>query len=95
VGSGFTFRRVDSLTIQIPESVLLQSGASREALQREGQFWLALRFFQSGRLTSGQAATMCGMNRVDFLLAAGREGVPVEDLDGAELDREIGATLGE
>ncbi len=85
---------MDTLTIQIPESVLLQTGASREALQREGEFWLALRFFQSGRLTSGQAAAMCGLNRVDFLLAAGREGVPVADLDGDELDREVGVARG-
>ena len=80
-----------SLTIEIPESVLLQAGASRESLQREGEFWLALRFFQSGRLTSGQAAAMCGMNRVDFLYEAGRLGVPVADLDGDELDRELKA----
>ena len=88
------FWRMETLTILIPESVLLQTGASREVLQREGEFWLALRFFQSGRLTSGQAAAMCGLNRVDFLLAAGREGVPVADLDGAELEREVGAARG-
>lgn len=80
---------METLTIQIPDTVLLQSGASRESLQREGQFWLALRFFQSGRLTSGQAAAMCCMNRVDFLLAAGQHGVPAADLDGDELDREL------
>jgi predicted HTH domain antitoxin len=80
---------VEALTIHIPESVLLQTGASREALQREGQFWLALRFFQSGRLTSGLAAEMCGMNRVDFLCEAGKQGVPVADLDGEELQREL------
>lgn len=85
---------MDTLTIQIPESVLLQSGASREALQKEGAFWLALRFFQSGRLTSGQAAAMCGLNRVDFLFEAGRHGVAAADLDGDELTREMGAPFG-
>jgi len=84
---------MDTLTIQIPESVLLQTGASRESLQQEGTFWLALRFFQSGRLTSGQAAAMCGLNRVDFLFEAGRNGVPAADLDGDELSREMGAAL--
>ena len=85
---------MDTLTIQIPESVLLQTGASRESLQREGEFWLALRFFQSGRLTSGQAAAMCGLNRVDFLFEAGRQGVDVADLDGDELKQELEAALG-
>jgi hypothetical protein len=32
---------------------------------------------------SGRAAELCGMNRVDFLLLAGRTGVPVIDLDEA------------
>lgn len=82
---------MDSLTIQIPEALLLQTGASREALERESQFWLALKFFERGQLTSGQAASMCGMNRVDFLFEAGRNGVPVADLDGEELSRELAA----
>lgn len=80
-----------SLTIQIPEALLMQTGASREALERESQFWLALKFFERGQLTSGQAASMCGMNRVDFLFEAGRNGVPVADLDGEELSRELAA----
>jgi len=80
---------MDSLTIQIPEALLLQTGASREALERESQFWLALKFFERGQLTSGQAAAMCALNRVDFLFEAGRHGMPVADLDGDELRREL------
>jgi len=85
---------MDTLTIHIPESVLLQSGTSCEMLQREGKLWLALRFFQSGLLTSGQAANMCDMNRVDFLFEAGRHGVAAADLDGDELNRELEGALG-
>jgi predicted HTH domain antitoxin len=85
---------MDTLTIQIPETLLLQTGASRDDLERESRFWLALRFFERGQLTSGQAASMCQMNRVDFLLAAGREGVTVADLDGEELEHELRAASG-
>ena len=85
---------MDTLTIQIPESVLLQSGVSREVLQRETAFWIALKFFEGGRLTSGLAASMCGMNRVDFLFEAGRCGVVAADLDGDELKGELEAALG-
>ena len=85
---------MDTLTIQIPDALLIQGGASREALERESRFWLALKFFERGQLTSGQAAAMCGMNRVDFLFDAGRQGVSVADLDGDELDRELGTTGG-
>ena len=34
-----------TLTIQIPEALLLQSGVSREALESESRFWLALKCF--------------------------------------------------
>lgn len=85
---------MDTLTIAIPEALLLQSGASREALERESRFWLALKFYERGQLTSGQAAAMCGMNRVDFLFETGRQGVSVADLDGDELKRELGTASG-
>ena len=39
---------MDTLTIAIPEALLLQSGASREALERESRFWLALKFYERG-----------------------------------------------
>jgi predicted HTH domain antitoxin len=78
-----------TLTVHVPDGLLLQNGGSEEALARETQWLLALKFFELGRLTSGQAAEMCGMNRVDFLVAASRAGAPVADLDGEELKQEI------
>jgi len=48
-----------------------------------------LKLFEQGRLSSGKAAELCGMTRVDFLLLAGKAGIPVLDLDGEELDREF------
>jgi hypothetical protein len=48
-----------TVTLQVPEVLLVQSGSSEAALTREAQWQLALRFFELGRLTSGQAAEMC------------------------------------
>jgi hypothetical protein len=78
-----------TLTVKVPDALLLQTGSSEAALASETQFLLALKFFELGRLTSGQAAEMCGVNRVDFLVAAGKAGVPAADLDGEELAQEI------
>jgi predicted HTH domain antitoxin len=78
-----------TLTLQVPEALLAQSGSSEAALRQEAQWQLALRFFELGRLTSGQAAEMCGLNRVDFLVAASQAGVAVADLDGDELKQEM------
>jgi predicted HTH domain antitoxin len=75
--------------IDLPESVLLNTGQSQEDFVKEMKFFVALKLFELGRLSSGRAAELCGMPRVDFLLLAGRSGVPVADLDAEELDREF------
>lgn len=75
--------------IDLPESVLLSTGQSQEEFVREAKFLLALKLFELGRVSSGRAAELCGMPRVEFLLLAGRSGVPVADLDAEELDREF------
>lgn len=66
---------------------MLQGG--EEDLARQSQFLLALKFFELGRLTSSQAAEMCGMNRVDFLVTASQTGTPVAHLDEDELRQEV------
>jgi hypothetical protein len=73
--------------VNVPDSLLVHT--SDEDLARQSQFLLALKFFELGRLTSSQAAEMCGMNRVDFLVAASQTGTPVADLNEQELRREI------
>ncbi|MCG6941611.1 MAG: UPF0175 family protein [Thiohalocapsa sp.] len=36
----------------------------------QGRFLLALKLFELGRISSGKAAILSGMGRVEFLLAA-------------------------
>ena len=78
-----------ALRIEIPEEFLVASGQSREEFVREAKFLLAAKLFELGRLSSGRAAELCQMGRVDFLFAVGRLGVPVVNLDEEELKREL------
>lgn len=78
-----------TVELQLPDSLLLNTSESLEDLARTSQFLLAVKFFEIGKLSSGQAAQMCGMNRVDFLLELGRMGIPVADMGAAELREEI------
>ena len=75
--------------IDLPESVLLSTGQSLEEFVGDAKFFLALKLFELGRLSSGRAAALCGLERVEFLLRAGRAGVALADLEGDELDREF------
>jgi predicted HTH domain antitoxin len=75
--------------IDLPESILLSTGQSQEEFVRDAKFFVALKLFELGRISSGRAAEICGVARIEFLLLAGRSGVPVADLDAEELSREF------
>jgi predicted HTH domain antitoxin len=62
---------------------------TQEEPSKDEELSEALKLFEQGRLSSGRAAELCRMTRFDFLLLAGRSGIPVVDLDGEELDREF------
>lgn len=78
-----------TLDIDFPATLLLHA-KDAAALTERSRFLLALKFFELGELSSGQAAEMCGMGRVRFLAEAARCGVPATELDGAELRQEFG-----
>ena len=78
-----------TIQLDLPDSLLLAVGQSPEEFAREAKLLLALKFFEVGRLSSGVAAELCGLPRIEFLFHAGRMKVPVADLDGQELEREF------
>lgn len=81
---------MSALTIELPESLLTLSHLSREEFVHDAKFLLVAKMFELGRLSSGKAAEICGMSRVDFLLALGRIGISPIQLDEDELDKELG-----
>lgn len=82
---------MNTLMLELPMDALASPGASPESLACEAKFMLALKLFEVGRLSSGKAGELCGMGRVEFLLAAGRAGVPVVALEDDELSAEFAA----
>jgi predicted HTH domain antitoxin len=80
---------MNALMLELPVDALASPGVSLESLAIEAKFMLALKLFEVGRLSSAKAGQLCGMGRVEFLLAASRAGVPVLALDSDELDAEL------
>ena len=78
-----------TIQLVVPEVLLLDPAQSLAGLARRSQFLLALKYFELGELTSGQAAQMCGLGRPAFLLEASRHGVAVAELDPDELASEF------
>lgn len=86
---------MSEIIIELPESLLIPTGQSREGFVQEAKFLLASKLYELGRLSSGRAAAICGMDRVTFLLSLHRVGVAAIDLDDRELDDDVRYALGE
>jgi predicted HTH domain antitoxin len=77
------------LTIEYGDDVLFSSGLTRGEFDEEARFLLAAKLYEMGRLSSGQAAKLCGKGRVDFLLSLPRIGVSISNLRAEDIDSEV------
>jgi predicted HTH domain antitoxin len=83
-----------NLTIPYDDSVLLESSLTRDEFEREAKLLLAAKLFELGRLSSGKAAELCGLGRVEFLLALPRIGVSISNLRPEDADDEAAFARG-
>jgi predicted HTH domain antitoxin len=60
------------IVLNIPEKVLLAEKTDELSFAREMRILSAIKLYELGRLSSGRAAELAGMPRVEFLLALGR-----------------------
>jgi predicted HTH domain antitoxin len=68
------------IVIEVPEKVLLAEKTDEVGFARELRMLAAVKLYELGRLSSGRAADLAGVTRVEFLLALGRYRVfPFED----------------
>ena len=67
--SSMTVRQV---TVDIPEKVLLAEKTDEASFGRELRILAAVKLYELGRLSSGRAAELAGMPRVEFLFSLGR-----------------------
>ncbi|HMP81089.1 MAG TPA: UPF0175 family protein [Verrucomicrobiota bacterium] len=68
-----------SVTLELPFQVT----------DEEVRLALAVRLFEKGRVTLGQAAKLAGFTKRAFIDVLGREGVPVSNYPAEELEKEV------
>jgi len=82
------------VVIDIPEKILLAQKTDEIGFSRELRMLAAVKLYELGRLSSGIAAELAGISRVEFLLNLNRFRVfplasELEDLERAMPDKAI------
>jgi predicted HTH domain antitoxin len=80
---------MSQIQIEIPEEVLISLKETPAALSRELPLLAAIKLFELGKLSSGRAAQLAGISRVEFLTLLGRYQVCPFQLTSAELEQDV------
>ena len=75
--------------VAVPENFELAVHLTRPELYHHLRLMAALKMFEPGQISSGMAAELVGMTRVDFLHTCGRYRVSVFNYPPAEAEAEI------
>jgi predicted HTH domain antitoxin len=78
------------LVIDVPETVLLAEKMDEASFAQELRMLAAVKLFELGRLSSGRAAELAAMSRVEFLLSLGRYKVFPLDAELRDLEAGLG-----
>lgn len=80
-------------TTGLPENFEQAVSMTRNELDQQVRLMAALKMFELGKISSGKAAELAGMSRVEFLEACGRYRVSVFNYSPGELEKELQSEL--
>ena len=79
----------NTLTIEYTGDLLFALGVSDKEFSEEAKFLLAAKLYESGKISSGQAARLAQKSRVEFLYSLSQRGVAMSNLREDDLANEL------
>jgi len=80
-----------SLAFDYPDELSVALGKRPAEAVKEVKLMAALMMFKTGRVSSGLAAKLAGLSRVEFLLTCGQHGISVFQQTPEELENDLEA----
>jgi predicted HTH domain antitoxin len=77
------------MTVEYPDSLPDVLHMSRGEFEREARLAMAVKLFENGKLTSGQAARLAGLHKAQFLAELSRFGVASIQIEADELEQDL------
>ena len=77
------------LVVEYPDVLPDALRISRNEFEQEARMAMAVKLFELGRLTSGQAAELAGLDRVEFIMNLYRYGVSPIQIMPEELAEDL------
>ena len=78
------------LHIPYTEDLLLSLKESKEQFEQDARFFLAVKLYELGKISSGKAAGLAGLERVQFILRLGQYQVSPFQVSMDEIREEAG-----
>ncbi len=86
---GDDLMKTEELRIKYPSGFEHAVHLSKEEMEQHIRLMAALKMFELGKVSSGKAAELAGMSRVEFIETCGRYRVSVFNYTPEELEKEI------
>jgi predicted HTH domain antitoxin len=81
--------KTEELTIKYPSGFEYAVHMTKEEMEQHIRLMAALKMFELGKISSGKAAELAGMSRVEFLETCGRYRVSIFNYPPEEVKQEI------